>query len=426
MLTRDGYLLVAARGLRMLSYGFLSVILALYLSAIGFSVLQIGTLFTVALGGGAAATTVISLLADRWGRRITLIVSSVLMATAGAALATGTSFPLLLVFAALGTLSPSGQEIGPFQSLEQAALSDARAEPGRVMPYAWYNLVGYLAVAVGALAAGVAPTALQAAGWMPLAAQRTLVWAFAAIGLVLIGVYLPLSPSVEAPLRQAASGTPRPGLYRSRGIVLRLAALFGLDALAGGLIVQSLIAFWFHQRFGVGLERLGPLFFGTNLLSARSSLVAARLADRFGLLNTMVFTHLPSNVLLAMVPFMPSWPLAALVLLARHALSQMDVPTRQAYTMALVAPEERAAAAGVTNAVRPAASSVAPAISGLALQTAANGLPFVLSGGLKIVYDVLLWLMFRQVSLPPSAPPHSMIAGAERTPSAAQVSNRLR
>ncbi len=426
MLTRDGYLLVAARGLRMLSYGFLSVILALYLSAIGFSALQIGMLFTVALGGGATTTTVISVLADRWGRRITLIVSSVLMAAAGAALATSTSFPLLLVVGALGVLSPSGQEIGPFQSLEQAALLEASTEPGRVMPYAWYNLVGYLAVALGALAAGVIPTALQSAGWTSLAAQRTLVWVFAVIGMVLIGCYLPLSPSVELPLRTAASGTPRPGLHRSRGIVLRLSALFGLDALAGGLIVQSLIAFWFHQRFGVGLDRLGPLFFGTNLLSAFSGLVAARLADRFGLLNTMVFTHLPSNVLLAMVPFMPSWPLAALALLARHALSQMDVPTRQAYTMVLVAPEERAAAAGVTNAVRPAASSVAPAISGLALQTAVNGLPFVLSGGLKIVYDVLLWLMFRQVPLPPSAPPHSMIAGAERTPSAAQVSNRFR
>ena len=341
------------------------------------------------------------------------------------ALATSTSFPLLLLFAALGTLSPGGQEIGPFQSLEQAALSEASAEPGRVMPYAWYNLAGYLAVAVGALAAGVVPAALQAFGWTPLGAQRMLVWAFAAVGLGLIGVYLALSPSVEAPLRNAGPGAPRPGLHRSRGIVLRLAALFGLDALAGGLIVQSLIAFWFHQRFGVGLERLGPLFFGTNLLSALSALAAARLADRFGLLNTMVFTHLPSNLLLAMVPFMPSWPLAALTLLARHALSQMDVPTRQAYTMILVAPGERAAAAGVTNMVRPAAGSVAPAISGLALQTAANGLPFVLSGGLKIVYDVLLWLMFRKVPLPPSAPPRPMIAGAEQTPPAARVSRRL-
>jgi len=407
VLTRDGYLLLAARSLRMLSYGFLSVILALYLSAVGFSALQIGTLFTVALAGGAAATIAISLVADRWGRRTSLIVSSGLMAIAGVALATSTSFPLLLGFAALGTLSPSGQEIGPFQSLEQAALSEASAEPGRAMPYAWYNLAGYLAVAVGALAAGAVPAALQAAGWTPLGAQRLLVWAFAAIGLALIGCYLPLSPLTEAPPGGAvAPEASRPGLHRSRGVVLRLAALFGLDALAGGFVVQSLIAFWFHQRFGVGPERLGPLFFGTNLLSALSGLVAARLADRFGLLNTMVFTHLPSNVLLTMVPFMPSWPLAAVVLLARHALSQMDVPTRQAYTMVLVAPDERAAAAGLTNAVRPAASSLAPVVSGAALQAAASGLPFALAGGLKVVYDVTLWLMFRGVPLERGAVPH--------------------
>ncbi len=396
-LTRDGYLILAARGLRMLSYGFLSVILALYLSGLGFALVQIGVLFTVALAGGAVVTTGVSMFADRWGRRVTLIASAVLMALGGVALAIG-NFPLLLVFAALATLSPSAQEIGPFQSLEQAALSNASTEPGRVMPYAWYNLVGYVAVALGALVAGAVPTALQAAGWSALEAQRALVWAFAVIGLALAGLYMPLSSSVEIPRRPGSPRRP-PGLHRSRGIVIRLSALFGVDALAGGLIVQSLVAYWFHQRFGIGLAQLGPLFFGTNLLSALSSLVAAALAERFGLLNTMVFTHLPSNVLLALVPFMPSWPVAAVVLLARHALSQMDVPTRQAYTMVLVAPDERAAAAGLTNAVRPAAASLAPAISGVALQTAANGLPFVLAGGLKILYDVALWLMFRRVSL---------------------------
>jgi len=381
----------------MLSYGFLSVILALYLSGLGFAVVQIGVLFTVALAGGAVVTTGVSMFVDRWGRRATLIVSAALMALGGVALAIG-NFPLLLVFAALATLSPSGQEIGPFQSLEQAALAQTSTEPGRVMPYAWYNLVGYVAVALGALVAGAIPTALQAAGWPALEAQRVLVWAFAAIGLTLAGLYMRLSSSVEIPQRPGSRRHP-PGLHRSRGIVIRLGALFGVDALAGGLIVQSLVAYWFHQRFGIGLEQLGPLFFGTNLLSALSSLVAAALAERFGLLNTMVFTHLPSNVLLALVPFMPSWPVAAVVLLARHALSQMDVPTRQAYTMVLVDPDERAAAAGLTNAVRPAAASLAPAISGVALQAAANGLPFVLAGGLKILYDIALWLMFRRVSL---------------------------
>jgi MFS family permease len=398
VLTRDSLTILAARGLRMLASGYLSVILALYLSTLGLSTAEIGLVFTVALAGGAAVTTLATLYANRWGRRTLLIAFSLLMAAAGTTLAAGASLPLLLLAVVTGTLSPGGQELGLFQPLEQAALSEASPEPGRAMPYAWYNLVGYLAIAAGALVAGAVPSVLGAAGWTALDAQRLLVWAFAAVGLVLAGLYATLSPRVEAVL----SGTPRDGrrgLGRSRAIVLRLTALFGVDALAGGFVVQSLLALWFHQRFGIGLDRLGPLFFGTNLLSALSALAAARLADRFGLLNIMVFTHLPSNVLLVLVPFMPSWPLAALVLLARHALAQMDVPTRQAYTMIVVAPEERAAAAGLTNAVRPAASSLAPVISGLALQTVASGLPFVLSGGLKIAYDVALWVMFRKVPL---------------------------
>lgn len=399
-LARDEYVLVTARGLRMFSYGFLSVILGLYLSAIGFSTAQIGIVFTAALAGGAVTTAAVSLWADRWGRRRILIISSLLMAVAGMALAAREGFALILPLVALGALSPSGQEVGPFLPLEQAALSQAIAEPGRVMPYAWYNLVGALAGAVGALMAGIVPLALHAFAWTSMASQQALLWMFVALALVLAGQYLALSPSVEAPPRHV-SRVAHVGLQQSRGIVLRLSVLFGVDAMAGGLVIQSLIAFWFHQRFGLGPEQLGPLFFGTNLLSALSYLLAARLASRFGLLNTMVFTHLPSNVLLAAVPFMPSWPLAALVLLARHALSQMDVPTRQAYTMVVVSPEERAAAAGLTNAVRPAASSVAPAISGMAFQAAASSLPFVLAGTLKIAYDVALWASFRRVPLEP-------------------------
>ncbi len=397
-LTRDGRLLVAARGVRMFSYGFLSVILALYLSAAGFSTAQIGVLFTVALAGGAATTAAVSLLVDRWGRRRTLILSAGLMAAAGAALATHQSFFVLLPLAAIGALSPSGQEIGPFQSIEQAALSQAGPAPDRVMPYAWYNLAGSVAAALGALTAGTVSAAFRSIRLPPQAAMQVLVWAFAASGLVLAVQYLALSRAIEVRARSSRS-RDRVGLLESRGAVLKLTALFGVDALAGGLVVQSLVALWFHQRFGVGLELLGPLFFGTNLLSAVSYLFAARLADRFGLLTTIVFTHLPSNILLSLVPFMPSWPLAALMLLTRSALSQMDVPTRQAYTMALVTPDERAAAAGLTNAVRPAAQSLAPAISGLALQSAVSGIPFILAGGLKAAYDITLWLAFRRVPL---------------------------
>lgn len=382
----------------MLASGYLSVILALYLSALGYSTAEIGLVFTVALAGGAAITIGTSLFANRWGRRTLLIATSLMMAAAGATLASGAGLPLLLLAALTGTLSPSGQDIGLLQPLEQAALSEASPDPGRALPYAWYNLVGYLALAAGALVAGAVPEMLGTAGWTAVGAQRVLLWAFAAVGLVLTVLYAGLSPGVEV-RPSGTSPSPRRGLTRSRGIVFRLAALFGVDSLAGGLVLQSLLALWFHQRFGIGLDRLGPLFFGTNLLAALSALAAARLADRFGLLNVMVFTHLPSNVLLVLVPFMPSWPLAALMLLARQALSQMDIPTRQAYTMIVVTPEERAAAAGLTNAVRPAAASLAPVISGLALQTAASGLPFVLSGGLKIGYDLALWALFRKVPL---------------------------
>ena len=380
----------------MFAYGFLSVILALYLRDAGFSETQVGIAFTVALAGGTLITMAVTLLADRWGRRRALIVFAAVMAVSGLGLATVQSFWLLLVVAALGTLSPSGGEIGPFQSLEQAALSDAGGSV-RVRFFSWYNLAGSLAVALGGLVVGLAPRVLTMVG-STLSPERLLVWAFIGVALVLAAVYRLLSPGVEA--GRASRGTRRTiGLQESRGAVLRLSMLFGVDALAGGLIIQSLVAYWFSQRFGVSLEQLGFVFFGTNLLSAASFLVAAPLAERFGLLNTMVFTHLPSNLLLIAVAFMPTWPLAVAALLLRHALSQMDVPTRQAYTMTLVAPHERAAAAGMTNAVRTGAAAFSPTISGVAFQTAQLGLPFILSGTLKSIYDITLWVMFRRVPL---------------------------
>ncbi|MDR7575273.1 MAG: MFS transporter [Armatimonadota bacterium] len=394
-MTSDAGLLFAARALRMFAYGFLSVVLALYLSDLGLTPAQVGGLFTAALLGGAVTTGAVGTLAGRWGRRGVLRRFALLMAVSGAVYALGAPPWLLLLAALAGTISPSGYEVGPFFPLEQAALPEVSRGAPEVGLFAWYNLVGTVAVALGALAAGAVPSVLALLGVPDAGAQRGLVWAFAATGLVLAALYGRLSDRVEAPVAGGGGG----GLRRSRRIVLRLTGLFGLDALAGGLVVQSLVAFWFHQRFGVDLAELGPLFFGTNLLSALSYLAAARLSRRIGLLNTMVFTHLPSNVLLALVPLMPTWPAAAGVLLLRHALSQMDVPTRQAYTLALVAPEERTAAAGITNAVRPTAASVAPLLSGLALQAAAGGLPFVLAGGLKAVYDLTLWALFRTVPL---------------------------
>ena len=396
-MNRDVAILIGARAVRMLAYGFLSVILAVYLTGIGLSDAQIGITFTVALAGGTLVTAAVSLLADRWGRRRALIVFASIMAISGVALATVRDFWLVLAVAALGTVSPSGYEVGPFQSLEQAALSNA-AGLVRVRFFSWYNLAGSLAVAVGGLIVGLSPRLLRLFH-SARPAEHVLVWAFAAVACGLALLYVQLSPHIEAQSPARGTGRPTGGLRESRGSVLRLSMLFGVDALAGGLVLQSLVAFWFTQRFGVTVEQLGYVFFGTNLLSAISFLVAAPLAERIGLLNTMVFTHLPSNLLLISVAFMPTWPLAVAALLLRHALSQMDVPTRQAYTMVLVTPGERAAAAGITNAVRTGAAAFSPTISGLAFQTAQLGLPFILSGLLKSAYDIVLWLMFRGVPL---------------------------
>jgi MFS family permease len=263
--------------------------------------------------------------------------------------------------------------------------------------FSWYNLAGSLAVALGGLLVAILPRFLTASG-SSREPQQVLVWTFALIALALAFVYLRLSPEVEAAGTDRRTGA-LVGLRESRSAVFRLSLLFGVDALAGGFVLQSLVAYWFTQRFGVPLEQVGLVFFGTNVLSAASFLVAAPLAERFGLLNTMVFTHLPSNLLLVSVAFMPTWPLAAGALLMRHALSQMDVPTRQAYTMVLVSPGERAAAAGVTNAVRTGAAAFSPTLSGVAFQTAQLGLPFIVSGMLKSAYDIALWLMFRGVPL---------------------------
>ncbi len=390
-------IIVAARILRTFSYGFLSVVLALYLAARGFAPAEIGVLFTVSLVGGAVMAASMALRADRWGRRRILITFALLMAFAGSVLALRGELWVLLLVALTGTISPSGLEIGPFLPMEQASLAGSRADVD-VHIYAWYNVVGSLAVAAGGLMVRVLPPLLREYGWDELSILRSFVWAFTTTGLVLATLYLALSSEVDA--ARPGSGKRTSPLRESRRVVLRLSGLFGLDSLAGGLVIQSLVAFWFQQRFQVPVEQLGLLFFGTNLLSAASFFAAERISKHIGLLNTMVFTHLPSNVLLMLVPLMPSWPLAAAVLLGRHALSQMDVPTRQAYTMALVRPSERSAAAGLTNATRTAAASVAPSLSGVAYQTVAAGLPFVVAGALKIVYDLALWLTFRRVPIP--------------------------
>ena len=398
-------LILVMRGLRSLAYGLLAVILGVVLADEGFSPVAIGVLITVSLLGDMVGTYVIGLLADTWGRRRTLALLALLMAATGVVFGLVTSYPVLLVAAFFGTLGTSASETAPFLPIDQAMIAQVTLPERRTALFARYNLVASLSAALGALAAGL-PDLLAQAG-VPLASGiRLLFGVYAALALVVAGLSLRLSSPVEAPLHdpiQVTSIWQRlvPPLGRSRGIVWRLTALFSVDALAGGLVVQSLMALFFHLRFGVSLTTLSALFFGANLLSALSFLAAVPLARRFGLLNTMVFTHLPSNVLLALVAFAPSFPVAAALLLLRQALSQMDVPTRQAYTMALVEPSERTAAASVTSLARSVGSSTSPVFSGLLLQGSllALGLPFILAGALKASYDLMLWSIFRRVQL---------------------------
>lgn len=396
MMSRDGLLLLATSGVRTFAYGFISVVLGLYLAAIGLAPAAIGLVFTAALAGGAVMTVLLTTVADRVGRRRVLVWGAALMALSGAVFALAGNPLLLVVAAVVGTISPSGKEVGPFLSVEQAAIPQLVRDERRTSVFALYNIVGSVAGALGALAAGL-PDLL---GLAPLTGYRVLMWSYVATGLILLLLFARLSAGVEAARVVRSGPSPRLGLHRSRGVVARLAALFAIDSFAGGFVVQGLVAYWFHLRYGLSTATLGAIFFGTNLLSALSFLAAVPIARRIGLLRTMVFTHLPSNVLLLLVPLMPNVQLAVVMLLARHLLSQLDVPTRQSYTMAIVDPDERAAAAGFTSVARNTAAAVAPAFAGATLTLPALGLPFLVAGGLKIVYDLAIFGVFRNVRPP--------------------------
>jgi MFS family permease len=407
-LDRDGRILFTTRAVRMFAYGALSVVLALYLAQMGPSGEQIGLLITATLVGDAVISLVLASIADRVGRKRMLLLGTGLMVFAGAVFALTNNIALLVFAAVVGTISPSDKEVGAFLSIEQAILPQTAPDNNRTAIFAWYNLAGSFATALGALCSGGLVSLLQRAGVTSLDSYRMVVIGYTLLGVVLALRFLALSPQAEAyligepkPQGGTATETISPagffGLHRSRNVVLRLAGLFMLDAFAGGLVVQSLIAYWFNVRFGVEPALLGAIFFAANILAGFSALVAARMAARFGLVNTMVWTHIPSNILLMLVPLMPNLPLAIAVLLARFSISQMDVPTRQSYTMAVVDPDERSAAAGITTVARTAASALAPGITGALIGMSLLGAPFILSGGLKIVYDLLLYRSFRSL-----------------------------
>lgn len=374
----DRRLLLAARGLRSFGFGFSAVLIGVHLERRGLSPLLIG--LTLGLGLAAASLTGLAsaALAAVWGRRRILAATGVLMALTGIDLAFAHQALLLMAAGITGMLGAASVDLGPFASVEQAVLAETAQPSERNVAFGRYSLTGGLFNAAGGLAAALATSADAAAAFFIF---------YAAIGLATAVLALFMSAQVEAESAGRVFGRFRP--------LLGLAALFALDSLGGGFVANAVIAYWLHVRFGVGLSVLGPVFAVVAVLQALSYEVSGRLANRIGLINTMVFTHLPSNILLLLVPLAPSLGWAIALLLARFALSQMDVPARQAYIVSIVPPSERAGAVAMTGAVRGVAQSFGPVLAGLAIGLAAFGVPFFAGGGLKVIYDLALFAGFR-------------------------------
>jgi len=405
VLSRDGRLLFVTRFTRLFAYGSLSVILVFYLVGLGLSSAQAGLVLTLTLVGDVVVSLYLTTRADRIGRRRMLIAGSILMTAAGLAFACTSNVIFLIIAGTIGVISPSGNEVGPFLSIEQAALSHIIPAIARTEVFAWYTMAGSLATASGALFGGFVTQALQHASMTPVASYRSIVIVYAIFGAILAFLFARLSAHVEVdPVHEPTVGTATTrffGLTRSRSIVLKLSSLFALDSFGGGFVVQSFAAYWFYLRFGVEPGTLGAIFFWANLFAGISALLASRLAVRIGLVRTMVVTHLPSNILLILVPLMPTLPLAILVLLLRFSISQMDVPTRQSYTMAVVPPEERSAAGGFTGVARTTGAALGPLFVGfLFARPSLINAPFFIAGTLKIVYDLLLYYSFRKIRPP--------------------------
>src|SRR6202140_225243 len=380
MMSRDFALILSARLLRAFGFGLAAVLIGLHLERRGLSAGAIGLVLTVGLLSAAIAGVIAAALSSRVGRRYTLAGAGLLMAIAGLDLALANSPLLLGVAAATGMLGAASVDLGPFASIEQAVLAES-VEPGRRnLAFARYSLTGGLAAAAGALLAGTATD---------LNGGRLLFAVYALIGLITAALAMLLSPRAEAPVRSAALTVTE---IRK---LAPLSALFAIDALGGGLVVNAVIAYWLHVRFGAPADVLGPAFAAIAVMQAISYEGSGRLANRIGLIRTMVFTHIPSNILLLLVPLSPSLPCAIGLLLARFSLSQMDVPARQAYVVSIVPPAERAGAVAFTGLVRGLGQSAGPLFSGAAIQGALLGLPFFVAGSLKLVYDISLYVAFR-------------------------------
>jgi len=384
-----------ARGLRAFGDGYTSLLLPAYLTSLGMNAFQVGVIATGTLLGSAVLTLLLGVHAHRFSKRTLLLAAAVLMLGTGIGLALITEFWPLLVVAVVGTLNPSSGDVSVFLPLEHAVLSRAARDRQRTAVFARYSLVGSLVAALGALCAGL-PHLLATA--MPIgenAALRAMFILYGLLGLVSALIYADLPSYIESTKRSAAAP-----LKESKRRVYTLATLFSIDSFGGGLVVQSILALWLYQAYALSMATTGVIFFWSGILSAFSYLVAVRIAKRVGLINTMVFSHLPSSVFLVLIPFMPNLGWVIALLMARSALSQMDVPTRSSYVMAVVPKDERAAAASFTLVPRSLAAAASPALAGYLLTVSTFAWPLVLAGGLKIIYDLLLLGMFRSVRPP--------------------------
>jgi predicted MFS family arabinose efflux permease len=397
----ETHLLLAARGLRAIGDGFVSLLLPVYLLELGHGPFETGVIATATLTGSALLSLFVGLYAHRASGRSLLLSAASLMVLTGVAFAALEDFWPLLLVAFVGTLNPSSGDVSVFLPLEQAQLARMVSDRDRTRLFARYSFIGSIMAAVGALGAALPEATAELMGGELRPVLQAAFLVYAALGGLALLLYRRLPRTAE---RADPDPAPAKPLGRSRRIVLTLAALFSLDAFAGGLAVQSLLALWLFERFGLSLAAAGAIFFWTGALSALSYFAATWIADRVGLINTMVFTHLPANLCLALVPFAPSLPLAIVLLLVRSALSQMDVPTRTSYVMAVVAPEERAAAASVTSVPRSLAAAAGPTLAGALLAASGFGWPLVLAGALKAAYDLLLLAMFRNVRPPEETP----------------------
>jgi MFS family permease len=388
----DTTILFATRAVRMYGFGAISIVIALYLDERGLSSSLIGWVFTLALAGDALISIAVTQVADRFGRRKLLLVSSALIAIAGLGFAFTGNTVLLILTAIIGTISPNGNEVGPFQALEQASLSEVSSSSGRTRLFGWYQMTGSLATAFGALSAGLLVQTWHAQTGSTLEAYQIVLVAYAITGAILALMFSRLGSDIEL---KKISNEIKMGLNKSRAVVFRLCALFMIDSFGSSLVMQGLTVYWLEHRYGVNPATLGGIFFATNLVAAFSNPIAARLAERIGLVNTMVFTHIPANVFLLLFPFAPNLETAIALLIARFCLSQMDVPARTAYVMGVVEPEERSATAGLTQQAKFVGTMLGPVLTGMMFTAGWWNLPFVLGGALKIAYDLALYQGFK-------------------------------